>query len=574
MALQTKTVSTGDYAWRSWSNGYVITLSLTEESVDYVTNTSVVSYLFTISNTDNNRFYANDYSWSISIGGQSIPVSHFYFNLSSNFTTQTIASGMLTVKHNADGTLEMPYSVSIPNVQADNRYGPPAMALSGNWGLTRISRTLSVCCPDCTIGERVEITVGGEEAGQTYTITYSFGSLSGVIRERTQETEFLWTVPEEFYGQLPDGKTGVCVISGTAYNGNTAAGSGKCEIRISIDESAGTPALSGNIVDINEATIALTGNAEQLVRYCSNARVTAVCRAKEGATITSCTVTNNGTVYTELPVTVYGVEKGDFRFYAADSRGYTTSVTIAKTVIPYIRLTCSLSDNKPDGDGNMTVKVSGNYFNGSFGAQNNTLTVEYRYKESGGSYGEWIPMEVTPGVRTYNAEAELTGLDYKAAYVFQARAADKLAVANSAEYAVRATPVFDWDENDFNVNGTFKINNEPVEDFLVSRGNSGIWVWEKWNSGVCRCWGKSGEKKMTFLGEGPLYYSDTVHSFSYPFALTQVDSISADIVTGEGYVVPVILSVNDTVRTSFVRFYGGSDPITGYYTFSVVGRWK
>ena len=79
---------------------------------------------------------------------------------------------------------------------------------------------------------------------------------------------------------------------------------------------------------------------------------------------------------------------------------------------------------------------------------------------------------------------------------------------------------------------------------------------------------------MTFLGEGPLYYSDTVHSFSYPFALTQVDSISADIVTGEGYVVPVILSVNDTVRTSFVRFYGGSDPITGYYTFSVVGRWK
>ena len=574
MALQTKTVSAGDYAWRSWSNGYVISLTLTEESVDIGANTSAVSYLFTISNTDNNRFYANDCSWSISIGGQSIGISHFNFDLSSDFTTQTVASGVLTVQHNADGTLDMPYSVSVPDVQSWNSYGPPAMSLSGTWALTRIPRTLYVFCPDSVIGEAVQVTVGGEEAGHTHTIAYSFGSLRGVIAERTQATAIPWTVPVEFYDQLPDGKAGVCVITCTAYSGDTAAGSSQCAFRVSVDENTGTPALSGNIVDINETTVALTGDAEQLVRYCSNALVTAVCRAKDGATIESCTAANNGTVYTELPVTVYGVEKGEFRFSATDSRGYSAALTVTKTVIPYIKLTCGLSDNKPDGDGNMTVKVSGNYFNGSFGAQSNTLTVEYRYKESGGSYGEWMQMEVTPGVRTYNAEAELTGLDYKTAYVFQARAADRLAVAESAEYAARATPVFDWDENDFNVNGTLKINNEAVEDYVVARGSTGIWTWERWNSGVAKCWGQSGEKTITFLGDGPLYYSDTVHSYAYPFALTGVDSVSANIVTGEGYVVPVVLSVNDGVRTSFVRFYGGSDAVTGYYTFAVMGRWK
>lgn len=139
MALQTKTYSTGDYAYQSWSNSYVISLTLTEESVDTDANTSLVSYLFTISNTDNNRFYDYYYSWDISIGGQTIPIRSFYFDLRNNHTTQTIASGRLTVAHNADGSLDMPYSVSIPNIKADNQYGPPAMSMKGTWALTPIS---------------------------------------------------------------------------------------------------------------------------------------------------------------------------------------------------------------------------------------------------------------------------------------------------------------------------------------------------------------------------------------------------------------------------------------------------
>lgn len=574
MALQTKTIQTGDYAWRSWSNGYVISLKLTEESADFAANTSAVSYLFTISNTDNNRFSSNDYSWSISIGGQTILISHFDFDLSSNFTTQTIAAGKLTVKHNADGTLDMPYAVSIPNVQSWNSYGPPEMRLSGTWTLTRIPRAAVVLCPDGSIGETVNVTVSGAEAGLTHTLTYSFGELSGTIAEKTAAEVTPWTIPETFYSQLPNGKGGVCVVTCTTYGGNTVVGTSRCECYVSVDGSVCAPVLSGDVVDVNSATVALTGDVHQLVRYCSRAQVTAAYQAKNGAAVESYTMTHNGTVYTESPVTIYGVEKGEFQFNVTDSRGYDASLAVTKTVIPYIKLTCNLSDNKPDGDGNMTVKVSGSYFNGSFGAQSNALTVEYRYKKSGGSYGQWLPMTVTPGVRTYNAQAELTGLDYTAAYVFQARAIDKLAAVDSAEYAARATPVFDWDENDFNVNGTLKINNEAVADFVVARGKTGIWTWERWNSGIAKCWGRTAEKIFAFLGDGPLYYSDTVHSFAYPFALTAVDSVSANVVAEEGCVVPVVLSVNDSVKTSFVRFYGGSDAVTGHYTFTVMGRWK
>lgn len=362
MALQQQVFSTGDYAWRSWSNGYVISLTLTEESVNVAANTSQVSYLFTISNTDNNRFTSNDYSWSISIGGKSISISHFSFNLAANYTTQTIASGRVTVAHNPDGTLAMPYAVSIPNVQNWVSYGPPAMSLTGTWALTTIART--------------------------------------------------------------------------------------------------PPTISNvSVVDSNEKTFALTQNRSHLVRYYSNAAVVATATAHNGATITAmealCAdgkkVTAAGS---SLAGTIYGVESGNFTVKATDSRGNTTTIApVALTLVEYVKLTCSLSDNKPDTDGNMTVSVSGKYFNGSFGKVSNNLTVQYRYKVSGQAWqnreDEWRTMTVTLDAGGYQASASVSGLDYQTAYTFQARATDKLATVNSAEYTVRAMPVFDWSEKDF-----------------------------------------------------------------------------------------------------------------------------
>lgn len=362
MALQQQVFSTGDYAWQSWSNGYVISLTLTEESVNAAANTSQVSYLFTISNTDNNRFISYDYNWSISIGGENISISHFSFNLGANYTTQTIASGGITVAHNSDGTLAMPYAVSIPNVQNWVSYGPPAMSMSGTWALTTIART--------------------------------------------------------------------------------------------------PPTISNvSVVDSNEKTFALTQNRSHLVRYYSNAAVVATATAHNGATIAAvealCAdgkkVTSGGN---SLTGTIYGVESGDFTIKATDSRGNITIFAPASlTLVEYVKLTCSLSDNKPDTDGNMTVSVSGKYFNGSFGKVSNKLTVQYRYKVSGEAWldteAEWRTMPATLDAGGYHASASVTGLDYQTAYTFQARATDKLATVNSAEYTARAMPVFDWSEKDF-----------------------------------------------------------------------------------------------------------------------------
>lgn len=211
------------------------------------------------------------------------------------------------------------------------------------------------------------------------------------------------------------------------------------------------PTISPTIVDSNSTTIALTGNSSKLVRYYSNATIAIGAAAVKGASLTSKKVTCGSKSLT-ADGTINAVESGSFVFTATDNRGNSTAKTVTPSFVNYVKLTCTLANNMPATDGSMTVKVTGNYYNGSFGSKSNSLNVYYRYKTAGGTYGSWATMTVTKSGNPYSATASLTGLDYQTNYVFQAYAVDALATVYSAEKNVKATPVFDWGENDFNFN--------------------------------------------------------------------------------------------------------------------------
>ncbi len=529
MALQTKTVSIGDYAWRSWSNGYVISLTLTEDSVDMATNTSLVSYRFTISNTDNNRFLASGYNWDISVGGQTIPIRNFYFNLGSNYTTQEIAAGQMRVTHNADGKLNMPYNVSIPNVHSQNSYGPPAMTLSGNWKLTDIPRASAVSCPAGMIGKNISISLQRADDTFTHTLRYSFGSLQGTIAEDVVKDSVLWTVPVGFYDQIPNVKTGTGEITCTTYQGNTAIGTTRCALTVETDPEEARPTLTASVADINPDTLSLTGDADKLIRYCSTAQAAAEFCGNYGAGIADYRLASNGGVYTANPAMIPQAENGEFLFSVTDTRGCTKQVEITKEIIPYIKLTCNLLSGKPDGEGNMGLCVKGNYFDGSFGAKDNTLTVQYRYKPTGtlwqNTEEEWHTLPLSIGDNTYTAEEILTGLDYQTAYIFQARAIDRLATAKSLEYTARATPVFDWGEHDFHIHGSLRIQDRTVVDHVVEQGVVGIWYYRKWASGNVECRCLIGEDNPLWQVWGALY--ETKLQVALPFAFEKAPWVLA-----------------------------------------------
>jgi hypothetical protein len=164
----------------------------------------------------------------------------------------------------------------------------------------------------------------------------------------------------------------------------------------------------------------------------------------------------------------YNVESNSIRFTVTDSRGNSSTKTVNKTLVPYVKLTCNLGRTFPDTQGNFAFTVKGNYFNSSFGKVNNTLSVYYRWKEDG-DFSAWQAMTATTSGNTYTAVANLTGLDYQKAYTFQAYAVDKLATVYTEETQIKATPIFDWSSDDFNINGRFNLFGSTV---LRSNGDN------------------------------------------------------------------------------------------------------
>lgn len=215
----------------------------------------------------------------------------------------------------------------------------------------------------------------------------------------------------------------------------------------------GNPTISPTIKDTNSTTLALTGSADTIVKYFSNAAITVGASAIKGATLSSQKAICGGKSFTTASGTLEAVESGTFSFTATDSRGNTTTKSVSKTFIEYIKLTCSF---KPTitVDGVATLSVSGNYFSGSFGSVSNSLTVSYRYKAAGGDYGDWATISTSGSNGSYSGSASITiaDFDYKATYTFQVKASDALTSVAEKTYSISAKPVFDWSGEDFNFN--------------------------------------------------------------------------------------------------------------------------
>ena len=413
------------------------------------------------------KYYTNAIRMSsVVINGVEVYSGGTYSDI-TDYKDRTFASAVLKIAHTPDGSKSFTISGFSGWIYASgNTY-----ASSQTFTLPTIPRASSVSCSTANIGSNATITINRASTSFTHTLTYSFGSLSGTIATKTSSTNVSWTIPTTFYGQIPNSKSGTGTITCDTYSSSTLIGSKSTSFTATVSESASKPTLSPTVSDSNSTTTALTGNSSKFIKYYSNASVATGAQARNSATLKSQKITCGAKSITSASGTINAVESGSFTFSATDSRGYTTTQTLNKTLIEYIKLTCSLNAGAPTTAGVATLKISGNYWDGTFGAVANTLTVQYRYKIQGGSYGSWTTVSATKSNNTYNATATISGLNYQTTYVFQARAVDKLATINTDEQARRTTPIFDWSKNDFNVNGTLKINNTNIFDLIYPVGS-------------------------------------------------------------------------------------------------------
>jgi hypothetical protein len=327
----------------------------------------------------------------------------------------------------------------------------------------------------------------------------------------------------------------------------------------------------------------------------SDAAVSINAVAKKGATITRCDCWCGS--YNEHNTNgifrIVGVESGTINVSATDSRNNKVSATITKTLIPYVKVSCNVGiemELAGSTGATATLYIRGNYFNGSFGATSNSITLQYRRTDDNGTWGSWTTISVPTSAFSndkYSVEKSITGLNYKKQYKFQCRVSDKLTSASTGEIVSSLQPIFDWSGSDFNFNVPVNFQGGVLNDFIVEQGteamgSNGTWYWFKYKSGRSECYGLRNFGNMgVSTAHGALYRSA---------ALTQQLPQGVFLTNS----VPDYISINVVANgTGWIcRDGGGSSP--AYYTtgsfyvvsptsgnqsavwlgFHVMGRWK
>lgn len=488
----------------------------------------------------------------------------------------TVASGSFVVGHDSSGNCSFSGSI-----QAAVYTSSVNCTGSASWGLDTIPRQANLTgAPNFTDEDNPTITYSNP-AGTAVTSLQACISLTGAkgdiaYRDISKNgTSYTFNLTDEERNILLNNTLSgsnsrtVLFFVRTVIGGNTFH-STVTRIFTVVNNK---PTIEPTVRDVNPVTLGITNDENVFIRYHSNAEVSIGAQAYKNASITTRKAICGSQSVSEDTGIMKGIDSGNFVFSATDSRGNTVSDSKQVTFIEYMKLTCDLLAKAPTTDGDLSFEISGTYYNNSFGTTDNELTVEYCYSENGGEYSEWKRLDgIAFADNKYSVSVIAEGLDYRSSYVVRARATDLLSEVITESKSLKAIPVFDWGEDGFNFNVPVSVEGQPLVDFVVEQGSSGIWTYRKWNSGFAELW---AVVTPTFAN---IYVLQS--SYSLPFTLTSVLAVTGVINTTENAAsqlhenVKISRGVN-MIIVSLHNANGGFDSSTSRtVSVAVIGKWK
>lgn len=450
------------------------TLEVAETSYSEANNTSTIHYKLTAAASSYDFSYSSKtVDYSINIGGNTYSKSTGSYPKNKAWV---VLEGNCTVGHNADGSLNMSYSFSVKdNINAS--YTTGNCSKNGTVALTTIPRASQPSCitwPQNTqnvgyFGDTITIHMNRKSDDFTHTVRYAWCSKTGTIATNITNN-CRWTIPLTFMEDIPSAKSGWGRVIVDTYRGSKKIGTKECRFDVSVNEANSKPELADvSIVDTNPATLLLTGNPQTIIPKYSNIHAHATATAKSYASMHDITATIGNSSISENGATL---DKDFAKSYlttnvanitAKDTRGITNSQEVSLNIINYIPITLSAEIDSLSTEGSTTIRISGDYFNGSFGAEDNGLIIKYKYAD------DWILVNVNQLEITdnkYTATVPIEGLDYRQSYTFEILAEDMLTEAPTQKITISSVPIFDWGKNDFNFNVPVSFSAGVVSDLL------------------------------------------------------------------------------------------------------------
>lgn len=482
------------------------TLKLYQGAQDAVNNTSKLRILWksTQSGESHNNNTRTAKYW-VSINGGAENEYSVSYKLPKG-KTQTILDTSITVPHDDFGNCKVAVRTWM-----DTSISAGVIRKTASITLTPIPRANTITAQDAYIGGTMQIAVARKSSAYLHTVAYQFGTTSGTVAADSAATELELPIPDSWALQMPNAKEMPITLTCVTYVGTEEIVRSTATAKIKTPATF-APLISFEVVDINPATIALTGNASRLIRGTSTARATLTATPLRGATIKSTKINGVSTATLE----VEAVQNGTFTFSATDSRGYTTEQAVSMSIIPYIPLTAIIeAERAAQGTNGLTVTVTGNYYAGSMVGTENTLTFQYRADGSA-----WQNATPTIDGNTYSVVLNLE-LDYQTAHGLYFRISDKLTTLTPSQHIPRAVPQTMEGEG-------WIRNNVPVwqvlsADEYTGRGDPDETRLEAWLNGLLADMPNAASRAIRFVCSAVTGYTICAqlykHDSSYASAL-------------------------------------------------------
>lgn len=398
--------------------------------------------------TRTNSGYTTYGHWggSLTINDNTKQSSGIYLQITDGGETAAITH-TVRVPHGEDGTKTITISATGSISDTTLTY----TSISGQVSLEAIPRASAISATDADIGAVSMVTVGRRSDQYTHTVAYQFGSLRGYLTAngtsgsavKLTQTSIPFTLPEDFYQQIPNAPTGVCTLTCTTYRGNEVIGSARqTSFTVRVNPEKCGPTLSAQVADTNSVTTALTGNSAKAVRYASRMLCSMSCAGRFGASVVEKKIA--GVTVTDS-LMMDAIEEDRVVFSVRDSRGYVAQQTVTMEMIPYHLPTGRLTAARTDAtSGKVDIQSQGSWFSGSFGKQNNALQARCRVGE-----GTWQTLSVQTDGDSYRLSAQLTGLSYTDAHRITLEISDRITTITLGAQINPGIPAFDWGKEDF-----------------------------------------------------------------------------------------------------------------------------
>lgn len=358
------------------------------------------------------------------------------------------------------------------------------------------------------------------------TITYKCGTATGTIKSGSTATSVTWDTTNgntvALAAQNTKGKTVTVTFTVTSYSGSTAVGSTSTKVTMTIPDFV-KPSVT---LSVSDAAGYFSTYGTYVQGY-SKLNITATPTLAHGSPIKTYAITADGNTYSTSPVTTPALSRAGTLTVSAmvtDERGHPSNKAYAElTVLPYSKPVVNLSANRCNSSG--AEDPEGAYMKivvkATISSLENKNKAAYKVVYPGGTFtgsGTSFTSDVIECDVSYTHNIEVTVTDNlssttKAAVIPIAYTLlDYHSSGRGVSFGKVATREgFDCAMPAYFMGG-MHIDNQPLADYIVEQGTSGIWTYRKWNSGTAECWGshKSTSLNCGETNGGGFYYSKSV----------------------------------------------------------------